>query len=106
LNHHIKYNNCWYGELAEGTNILVATPGRLLDFINKGKISYEKVKYIVLDEGDCMLDFGFEAPVREILGKCSLSKEERSTFIFSATFPTEIQKLAEDFLFFPSIFIF
>jgi hypothetical protein len=41
LNHHIKYNNWWFGESAEGTNILVATPGRLLDFINKGKISLE-----------------------------------------------------------------
>ena len=85
-------------ELSRGTNILVATPGRLLDIVNKEKVSLEKVKYLVLDEADRMLDLGFEGPVREILSKIKTSKEERCTFMFSATFPTEIQKLAQDFL--------
>ena len=69
-----------------------------MDIINKDKVSLEKVKYIVLDEADRMLDLGFEGPVREILGKCQMSKDERCMFMFSATFPTEIQKLAQDFL--------
>lgn len=85
--------------LEKGCNILVATPGRLLDMLEKGKISLEKVKYFVLDEADRMLDMGFEKSVREILekGKVDTSKD-RCTLMFSATFPKEIQKLAQDFL--------
>jgi probable ATP-dependent RNA helicase DDX4 len=85
-------------ELMKGTNIVVATPGRLLDILNKDILSFEKLKYVVLDEADRMLDLGFEGDVRKILDKCKLAKTERCTFMFSATFPGEIQKLAMDFL--------
>jgi len=85
--------------LSKGCNILVATPGRLLDMINKGKISLEKVKYFVLDEADRMLDMNFEKDIREILVKGKVhEKGNRNTYMFSATFPKEIQTLAQDFL--------
>lgn len=87
------------GNLSKGCNILVATPGRLLDVLEKGKISLEKVKYLVLDEADRMLDMGFEKALREILEKGKVkAKGDRCTFMFSATFPKEIQQLAQDFL--------
>ena len=86
-------------QLSKGCNILVATPGRLLDVLEKGKISLSKVKYFVLDEADRMLDMGFEKDVRSILIKGLVQqKGERCTFMFSATFPKEIQLLAQDFL--------
>jgi probable ATP-dependent RNA helicase DDX4 len=85
-------------ELAKGTNIVVATPGRLLDILSKGILSFDKLKYVVLDEADRMLDLGFEGEVRKILDHCKRTKTERCTFMFSATFPAEIQKLAQDFL--------
>lgn len=80
--------------------MLIATPGRLLDAVEKQKVSLSKVKYFVLDEADRMLDLGFEKAVREILekGKVSQKGQGRSTFMFSATFPPDIQKLAQDFL--------
>lgn len=85
--------------LDKGCNILVATPGRLMDCIEKGKISLEKVKYFVLDEADRMLSMGFEENVRTILEKGTIAKKgERVTLMFSATFPKEIQQLAQDFL--------
>lgn len=87
------------GKLEQGCNILVATPGRLMDVLEKKKISLAKVKYFVLDEADRMLDLGFEKAVREILEKGEVDKKgDRCTFMFSATFPNEIQKLAQDFL--------
>lgn len=85
-------------EISRGTNILVATPGRLIDVLNKGKISLEKVKYFVLDEADRMLDLGFGPNVREILGKCTSELSNINILMYSATFPEEIQKLAQDFL--------
>jgi probable ATP-dependent RNA helicase DDX4 len=85
--------------LREGCNILVATPGRLLDFLQRGVVSLEKVKYFVLDEADRMLDMGFELAVREILTKGQvMTKGDRCTLMFSATFPADIQKLAQDYL--------
>jgi probable ATP-dependent RNA helicase DDX4 len=85
--------------LARGCNILIATPGRLLDVLEKGKVSLEKVKYFVLDEADRMLDMGFEVAVRDILKKGQVKqKGDRCTLMFSATFPKEIQTLAQDFL--------
>ena len=85
--------------LSKGCNILVATPGRLLDVLEKQKISLAKVKYFVLDEADRMLDMGFEKTVRDILEKGTIqAKGERVTLMFSATFPKEIQQLAQDFL--------
>jgi len=77
--------------------VVVATPGRLLDFINEGKLDLGKVAYLVLDEADRMLDMGFEKDINLILSYCP-PKLIRQTAMFSATWPKEIQKLAASFL--------
>jgi ATP-dependent RNA helicase DDX3X len=80
-------------------DILVATPGRLVDIYDRGNISLECVKFLILDEADRMLDMGFEHQIRYIVEKSSMpGTDVRSTLMFSATFPQEIQKLAADFL--------
>ncbi len=78
-----------------GCNVLIATPGRLMDFVDKGKVSFEKVKYLVLDEADRMLDMGFLPEIQRITSSAQMpSKGERQTLMFSATFPDEVQGLA------------
>lgn len=84
-------------EVERGADILVGTPGRLLDFYQRGKVSFSAIKYLILDEADKMLNMGFEEQIREIVNKSDMPKE-RQTSMFSATFPKEIQKLATDFL--------
>ena len=73
-------------------DIILATPGRLLDHMEKGNISLANVKYLVLDEVDRMLDMGFLPDVRKIVNQCA---EERQTLFFSATMPPAIQTFAE-----------
>ncbi|KAK3601505.1 hypothetical protein CHS0354_027651 [Potamilus streckersoni] len=86
-------------QLEQGTHILVGTPGRLLDVLGKQKVSLEKIKYLILDEADRMLDMGFGPEVRKIVEDFGMPpKNERQTLMFSATFPEEIQKLAAEFL--------
>ncbi|XP_073511210.1 probable ATP-dependent RNA helicase DDX4 isoform X2 [Phyllobates terribilis] len=86
-------------QIFQGCNVLCATPGRLLDVISKEKIGLSKVKYVVLDEADRMLDMGFLDDVKELLASPGMpSKEERQTLMFSATFPPEIQQLARNIL--------
>ncbi|XP_046585574.1 probable ATP-dependent RNA helicase DDX4 isoform X6 [Haliotis rubra] len=86
-------------EVERGAHIVVGTPGRLLDFIEKGKIGLGKVKFLILDEADRMLDMGFEPCIRKLVEQLGMPpKTQRQTLMFSATFPTEIQKLAADFL--------
>jgi len=85
--------------LEYGCDILVATPGRLQEFLQRGKVSVDGVKFLVLDEADRMLDMGFEAAIREIVEQCDMpGPGVRQTMMFSATWPTNIQKLAADFL--------
>lgn len=55
--------------LSRGCNVLIATPGRLMDFINRGKVGLEKLQYLILDEADRMLDMGFESEIRKLVGK-------------------------------------
>jgi len=85
--------------LFKGCNILIATPGRLLDFVEKGKVSFSNVKYLVLDEADRMLDMGFLPDITKIACHESMPKKgERKTLMFSATFPDTVQHMALDFL--------
>jgi len=86
-------------ELSRGCHLLVATPGRLVDFLERGKIGLELCRFLCLDEADRMLDMGFEPQIRRIIEKDTLPpKGERQTLMFSATFPKQIQSLASDFL--------
>jgi ATP-dependent RNA helicase RhlE len=78
-------------EAARGTDIMVATPGRLLDHMEQGTFRLDKVSILVLDEVDRMLDMGFLPDVRRIVEKIST---DRQTLLFSATLPPEIERLA------------
>ncbi|XP_062906849.1 DEAD-box helicase 3 X-linked a isoform X1 [Mobula hypostoma] len=86
-------------DLERGCHLLVATPGRLVDMIERGKVGLDFCKYLVLDEADRMLDMGFEPQIRRIVEQDAMPpKDMRQTLMFSATFPKEIQILARDFL--------
>lgn len=82
-------------QLRKGVDILVATPGRLLDLMNQGLISLKDIRYFVLDEADRMLDMGFVHDVKRIISKLPQKKQ---TLFFSATMPPEINALANSLL--------
>lgn len=84
--------------LRQGVDILVATPGRLLDLHNQGVFSLKNVEFLVLDEADRMLDMGFARDINKIL---ALLPTKRQNLLFSATFSKEIKKLAGSFLYNP-----
>ncbi len=81
--------------LKQGSDIVVATPGRLLDHLSQGTVDLSKVEILVLDECDRMLDMGFIRDIRKILAQLPAS---RQTLMFSATFSTDIRKLASQLL--------
>ncbi|XP_062313224.1 ATP-dependent RNA helicase DDX3X-like isoform X9 [Osmerus eperlanus] len=86
-------------DLERGCHLLVATPGRLVDMMERGKIGLDYCNFLVLDEADRMLDMGFEPQIRRIVEQDTMPpKGMRQTMMFSATFPKEIQILARDFL--------
>jgi ATP-dependent RNA helicase RhlE len=82
-------------ELRKGVEILVATPGRLLDLVGQKAVNLGKVQILVLDEGDRMLDMGFIPDIKRII---ALLPAARQTMLFSATFSDEIRKLSSQFL--------
>lgn len=77
--------------LSQGVDVVVATPGRALDHINRGSLVLDRVAVVVLDEADEMLDMGFAEDIEEILGH---APDERQTVLFSATMPSRILRLA------------
>ncbi|GAB2266850.1 DEAD-box ATP-dependent RNA helicase 37 [Dionaea muscipula] len=86
-------------ELERGVDILVATPGRLVDLVERARVSLKNIRYLALDEADRMLDMGFEPQIRRIVDNSEMPPRGiRQTMLFSATFPKEIQRLASDFL--------
>lgn len=82
-------------DLRKGCEIVVATPGRLLDFLSANVTNMKRCTYLVLDEADRMLDMGFEAQIREIISQI---RPDKQILMWSATWPREIRQLAEDFL--------
>jgi len=82
-------------QLKKGVDILIATPGRLLDLHKQGFIDFDNLHYLVLDESDLMLDMGFINDVRKIV---KLVPTNRQTLLFSATMPMAIRELADTFL--------
>ncbi|CAD6994644.1 ATP-dependent RNA helicase p62 isoform X2 [Ceratitis capitata] len=97
-------NTCVFGgapkggqirDLQRGCEIVIATPGRLIDFLAMGATNLKRCTYLVLDEADRMLDMGFEPQIRKILSQI---RPDRQTLMWSATWPKEVKQLAEDFL--------
>src|SRR5260221_8262944 len=82
-------------QLRRGVDILVATPGRLLDHVQQRTVDLSRVEILVLDEADRMLDMGFIRDIRKIL---ALLPAKRQNLLFSATFPDEIKALADSLL--------
>ncbi|KAJ6612241.1 P-loop containing nucleoside triphosphate hydrolase protein [Mycena sp. CBHHK59/15] len=82
-------------DLQRGVEIVIATPGRLIDMLETQKTNLRRVTYLVMDEADRMLDMGFEPQIRKIVGQI---RPDRQTLMFSATWPKDVQKLANDFL--------
>eukprot|EP00586_Coscinodiscus_wailesii_P017137 CAMPEP_0172519242 /NCGR_PEP_ID=MMETSP1066-20121228/291300_1 /TAXON_ID=671091 /ORGANISM="Coscinodiscus wailesii, Strain CCMP2513" /LENGTH=542 /DNA_ID=CAMNT_0013301793 /DNA_START=256 /DNA_END=1882 /DNA_ORIENTATION=+ len=81
--------------LRSGIEIVIATPGRLIDHLEQGNTNLKRVTYLVLDEADRMLDMGFEPQLRKI---CSQIRPDRQVLMWSATWPREVQNLAQDYL--------
>ena len=92
----VIYGGVGYGrqtdELHAGADIVVATPGRLLDHLERGTVRLDKVEFLVLDEADRMLDMGFLPDVRHLVEKCP---RKRHTSLFSATIPPQIETLIQ-----------
>eukprot|EP00746_Dinoflagellata_sp_MGD_P139874 gnl/MRDRNA2_/MRDRNA2_73236_c0_seq1.p1 gnl/MRDRNA2_/MRDRNA2_73236_c0~~gnl/MRDRNA2_/MRDRNA2_73236_c0_seq1.p1 ORF type:complete len:632 (+),score=130.55 gnl/MRDRNA2_/MRDRNA2_73236_c0_seq1:117-2012(+) len=87
-------------DIAKGSDLMVATPGRLADFLERKVVRVDKVNVLVLDEADRMLDMGFEPQVRAIVEQNGMpAKDERQTMMFSATFGKSCQELAGQFLY-------
>ena len=82
-------------QIKRGVQIVVATPGRMLDIINRKAIDFTKVKFVVLDEADEMLNMGFQEDIDSIL---STTPDTKKTWLFSATMPTEVRRIAKKYM--------
>ncbi|GAA0547709.1 DEAD/DEAH box helicase [Chitinophaga japonensis] len=82
-------------ELKRGAHVVVATPGRLLDIIDRGAVNFEHVRYAVLDEADEMLNMGFQEDINNILSK---TPQTKTTWLFSATMPQEVRRIAQNYM--------
>jgi len=86
-------------QIERGCDLLVATPGRLVDLIERGRLGMDNIQFLVLDEADRMLDMGFEPQIRRIVEESGMPQgDDRQTMMFSATFPEAMQRMASDFL--------
>lgn len=97
-------NTCIFGgapkanqmrDLAKGVDIVIATPGRLIDFLERNVTNLKRCTYLVLDEADRMLDMGFEPQIKKIMSQI---RNDRQVLMFSATWPKEVKNLAEEYL--------
>lgn len=86
--------------IGEGTNIIIATPGRLLQHITLGNVNFKHIRHLILDEADRMLDMGFYEDIKQII---NVLPTKRQTMLFSATMPPRIEKLAHRILHKPEI---
>jgi len=82
-------------QIKRGVQIVVATPGRMLDIINRKAIDFSDVKFVVLDEADEMLNMGFQEDIDSIL---STTPDEKKTWLFSATMPAEVRRIAKKYM--------
>lgn len=98
------YNTCLYGgtakafqlsDIRKGVDIVVATPGRLIDLLCTTDLNLRRCSYLVIDEADRMLDMGFEPQMRQVVSQI---RPDRQTLMWSATWPREVRTLARDFL--------
>jgi ATP-dependent RNA helicase DeaD len=83
--------------LHDGVHVVVGTPGRVMDHMRRGNLKLDKLRYLILDESDRMLDMGFIEDIRWVLERCP-PKTERQTMLFSATMPEPIRELASHFM--------
>lgn len=82
-------------EIRNGVQVVVATPGRMLDIIGRKAIDFSNVKYVVLDEADEMLNMGFQEDINDIL---STTPDDKKTWLFSATMPPEVRRIARNYM--------
>ncbi len=99
LSSHVVFGGVSAGpqirKLKFGADILIATPGRLLDLMNQGALKFDKLEVLILDEADRMLDMGFIRDIKKIIAKMP---KKRQNLMFSATFSDDIRKLAKDLI--------
>lgn len=106
------FNTCTYGgapksaqlsDIRRGVHIIIATPGRLNDFLESRQVNLAQVSYLVLDEADRMLDMGFEPQIQSIVARIPT---QRQTLFFSATWPKEVKSIAAQFVVNQTVHVF